>query len=127
MGYITLTVKKHNETKEYILFHADYLNEAWLAKVNDDDTTKIIKQFRCRKFEQCFHDAVHLISQLGEVTKISSSEIDELHISMFRYSLEKQPFGFPAFPEIANLKLVIAAQNLKNKFAGFIPKFTFAN
>jgi len=82
MGHINLSIRQDQQTKWYILSNADFLGEAWLAEVREDDTTKIIKQFQCRKFENCFIDLQRFIKKLGKVTRLSASEMKERDVKL---------------------------------------------
>jgi hypothetical protein len=82
MGHINLSIQQNQQTKWYILSNADFLGEAWLAEVRENDTTKIIKQFQCRKFENCFIELQRFIKKLGKVTRLSANEIKERDLQL---------------------------------------------
>ncbi len=85
MGYINLSIKVRGQVKPYILFSADYLNEAWLAEAFEDGTTHIVKQFKCRKFHRCFYDVYDYIeSNLGEVTELTGNDVEPRYETMLR-------------------------------------------
>ncbi|HEX9980828.1 MAG TPA: helix-loop-helix domain-containing protein [Flavobacterium sp.] len=104
MGYIKLTIERNHETLPFFFFHADYLHEAWLAKVYDDGKTKIIKQFKCRKLEDCFYELASFVVHLGEVKKMEASEIEEDKISLLRDAIDNA-YPEPPFPGMASLGL----------------------
>ena len=77
MGYIQLTINTDEETvKQYVIFHAEYLNETWLAELHENGTTKIIADFEDKKPEQCLEELAIFIDHLGPVAKMSSQDID---------------------------------------------------
>jgi hypothetical protein len=76
MGYTTLSLRKNNNVRKYILFYADYLNEAWLSEVMENDETKIIKQFKCKNYDD-LSNLVTFISKRGQVVNLASSETAE--------------------------------------------------
>jgi hypothetical protein len=76
MGYTTLSLRKNNNVRKYILFYADYLNEAWLSEVMENDETKIIKQFKCKNHDD-LSNLVAFISKRGKVVNLASSETAE--------------------------------------------------
>ena len=90
MGHIHLTIQKNKNTKNYILSNADYLEEAWLAEVNENNTTRIVKQFRCKKFENCFLELKHYVKQLGNVTILSGSDIKDQELKLLERLLIKE-------------------------------------
>jgi hypothetical protein len=72
MGYTTLSIKNNNTIGKYIIFYADYLNEAWLSEVMPDDTTKIVKQFICKN-ESDLDILCRYISRKGELINLTGS------------------------------------------------------
>ncbi|HLA55788.1 MAG TPA: hypothetical protein VK623_06790 [Flavobacterium sp.] len=72
MCYTKLSIKKNNKTRKYIIFYADYLNEAWLSEVVENDTTKIIKQFICKN-ENDLDILCRYISRKGELINLSGN------------------------------------------------------
>lgn len=77
MGFISLSVKKNNIVKPYIIVEADYLQEAWIAETFDDNKTRIIQQFKYKEFKNCFPELANCMVHLGEIVKITSDEIAE--------------------------------------------------
>ena len=73
MSHINLSIQQGQNKARYILSNADYMGEAWLAKVNEDNTTKIIRLFRCSQFRDCFRDLKMFVDRLGEVKQLSAS------------------------------------------------------
>ena len=88
MGYTILSIRKNNRVRKYILFYADYLNEAWLSEVLEDDTTKIVKQFRCKSTDD-LHELSANLSRMGEIVNLSSDQTIEQHLSILDMKLEK--------------------------------------
>jgi hypothetical protein len=72
MGFTTLSLRQKNAVKKYILFYADYLQEAWLSEVLHDDETRIVRQFTCRNQADLDHLASY-ISKKGELVNLASS------------------------------------------------------
>jgi len=95
MGYINLSIKRDGVTYTYVIFHAKYLNEAWLAEVQEDDTTKIVKQFKCRKFKNCFYDLARHINMLGQVEKLSATDIEPRFVKMLENILVNKSHHIP--------------------------------
>lgn len=87
MGHINLSIQQDQLTKWYILSSAEYLEEAWLAEVNENESTKIVKQFKCKKFKSCFRELRDFVAQLGEVKKISGSDIREQDMRQLEHLL----------------------------------------
>ena len=84
MGHIILKIRKGDTEKPYIVVDADYLQEAWVAEAYDNNKTKIIKQFHCKKFNNCFGDLKRCIRGLGEVTAISADGIQNNQIEQLK-------------------------------------------
>ncbi len=85
MGYINLSIKVRGQVRPYILFSAEYLNEAWLAEAYEDGTTHIVKQFKCSKFKRCFYDVYDYInSHLGEVVDLKANDVEDRYVTMLR-------------------------------------------
>ena len=91
MGYTTLSIRKNNRIGKYILFYADYLQEAWLSEVLDNDTTKIVRQFRCKDTLD-FELLTASLSNMGEIINLNSNETIAQHLSVLEMKLEK-PFA----------------------------------
>lgn len=91
MGYTTLSIRKNNRIRKYILFYADYLQEAWLSEVKDNDTTKIIRQFRCKDTID-FELLTASLTGMGEIINLNSDETIVQHLSVLEMKLEK-PFA----------------------------------
>jgi hypothetical protein len=77
MGHINLAIQQDQHKGWYILSDASYMGEAWLARVDENDSTKIIRQFRCKNFKDCFRDLKVFIDTLGEVKKMSAVGVKE--------------------------------------------------
>ena len=95
MGYTTLSIRKNNRIGKYILFYADYLQEAWLSEVLDNDTTKIVRQFRCKDTLD-FELLTASLSNMGEIINLNSNETIAQHLSVLEMKLEK-PFAYGAY------------------------------
>lgn len=87
MGHIHFSIQLNQETKWYIFSHAEYLQEAWLAEVNENDSTKIVKQFKCKKLQNCFRELKEFVGRLGVVKKITANEIQDYDLSQLEYLL----------------------------------------
>jgi len=96
MGYTTLSIRKNNTVKKYILFYADYLNEAWLSEVLENDTTRIIKQFKCKSLAD-LNDLADYISRSGEIINLTSNETAEVRLKILERQLKRKqiPLQFP--------------------------------
>jgi hypothetical protein len=88
MRYTTLTIRNHNYMRKFILFYADYLQEAWLSEVNKDDSTKIIKQFKCKDTDD-FQVLLTTLSRMGEIINLSSNQTVEQHLAVLEMKLEQ--------------------------------------
>jgi hypothetical protein len=104
MGYTTLSLEKNNNTRKYILFYADYLNEAWLSEVMEDDQTKIIKQFKCKNHDD-LASLVSFISKRGKVVNLTSSDTAEQVLKLVENRLVGE-FKSPSIIDKAILTLV---------------------
>jgi hypothetical protein len=102
MGYTILSLRKNNNVRKYILFYADYLNEAWLSEVMENDETKIIKQFKCKNYDD-LSNLVAFISKRGKVVNLASSETAEQVLKLVENRLMGQ-FENPSLLD----KLVLA-------------------
>ena len=91
MSHINLSIKRNNQIKPYIVVNAEYLNEAWLAEAYDDNSTKIIKQFKCTKFKNCFKELSDCMVHLGEIIDVSGTEIEERNVNRLRNILIHRP------------------------------------
>jgi len=127
MGYITLTISKGEITQDYILFHAEYLNESWLAEVNQDESTTILRQFKCKKFENCFDEAVSVILHLGEVKKISVNEVDEHYGELLQKAIRIRSHAIPSSDNLAVFNMAFTKQNLWNWLSQSLPGIHLAN
>jgi len=74
MGHINLSIQQNAAIKTYMLSNAEYMGEAWLAEVKDDQSTKIIRQFKCKKFEDCFSELKLFLKGIGKVKKVTGTE-----------------------------------------------------
>lgn len=83
MSHINLSIKQGETTKPYIIVNAEYLQEAWLAERREDDSTKIIKQFKCKEFKNCFPELTDCIVHMGEIVQLTSSEVDTRSVNRF--------------------------------------------
>ncbi len=88
MGYTILKIRRNNKIRKYILFYADYLQEAWLSEVRDNETTKIVRQFRCKDTDD-LHQLSSDLSRMGEIINLASDETLEQHLSLLDLKLEK--------------------------------------
>ena len=86
MGFTTLSLRNKSAVKKYILFYADYLQEAWLSEVLDDDDTRIIRQFTCRNHADLDQLASY-ISKKGELVNLASSENAEPRLKLVENEL----------------------------------------
>jgi hypothetical protein len=89
MGYTSLSIRKNNSVRKYILFYADYLNEAWLSEVLENETTKIIKQFRCKSMNDLTL-LTQYISSKGEVVNLKSGEGNEQPLRIIETRLSQK-------------------------------------
>ena len=74
MEHINLSIQQNAAIRTYILSNAEYMGKAWLAEVNDDQSVKIITQFECKKFEDCFSELQQFLKGIGKVKKVSGTE-----------------------------------------------------
>lgn len=95
MGHINLSIKRDNEIKPYNIVSAEYINEAWIAETFEDNTTKIIKQFKCGKFKNCFPELAACMVHLGEVVELSSDDIEQRNVNRLRNILNHKYFDIP--------------------------------
>lgn len=80
MNYLRIAVDAKSTNRKFILFYADYLQEAWLSEVFDNDTTKIIKQFRCKDTNDV-HKVAAYISRSGTIVNLLNESTENcLHI-----------------------------------------------
>ena len=84
MGHLTLKIRNNNTEKPYIVVDADYLHEVWVAEAFDENKTKIIKQFKCDNFRNCFKDLKSYIRGLGEVTDITADGIQDSQVEQLK-------------------------------------------
>jgi hypothetical protein len=110
-----------------MLFHADYLNESWLAQVNQDDTTTILRQFKCKKFENCFHEVVAVLPHLGKVNKISLNEVDESHGLVLQKAIEQKSHSIPSSSDIATFNRASTKQNIWSWLSHSFPAIHLAH
>jgi hypothetical protein len=88
MNYTTLSIRKNNRIRKYILFYADFLQEAWLSEVKENDTTKIVRQFKCKNTDD-LQDLTADLSRMGEIVNLTSDETIEQHLAVLDMKLEK--------------------------------------
>lgn len=127
MGYITFTISNRETIAEYILFHADYLNESWLAEVNSDGSTKILRQFKCKNFENCFSEAVAVIVLLGTVSKISVTDLDENYGYILQNEIIAKSNIIPSSPTVAAFNVSWTRQSIMTWISNTLPRINIAN
>ena len=76
MNYLRIAINANSTDRKFILFYADYLQEAWLSEVLENDTTKILKQFRC-KTENDVAKVAAYISKSGTVINLSTESTQD--------------------------------------------------
>jgi hypothetical protein len=81
MGHINLQIRQNMMIKGYILSSAEYLEEAWLAEVHENGNTRIVRQFKCKEFRNCFEELKQFVNRLGEVKKLSCNGIKEQDVT----------------------------------------------
>lgn len=69
MNYLRIAINANSKNRKFILFYADYLQEAWLSEVFENDRTKILKQFRCKNNADVEKVAAY-ISKSGKVVNL---------------------------------------------------------
>ena len=75
MNYLRIAINANSKDRKFILFYADYLQEAWLSEVLENDTTKILKQFRCKNDKDVDKVAAY-ISKSGSVINLSTESTE---------------------------------------------------
>ena len=120
MSYITIKIRKQDQERDYLLFYAEYLNEAWLAIINHDDTTKIIRQFKCKEFEDCFDEAAELINRLGAVVKLTANEAGEMYLTKLQNAIYDKKNSCTPFHN-GSLNMAATTQHLRNWLAHSFP------
>ena len=89
MAHIHLKIQQDQNTKWYILSNAEYLGEAWLAEVYENDTTRIVKQFQCSKFQNCFRELHQVVRKIGKVTQVSGNDVNDSDLTLLKNILMK--------------------------------------
>lgn len=115
MNYLRIAVNANSKDRKFILFYADYLQEAWLSEVLENDTTKILKQFRCKNTNDLTKVAAY-ISKSGTVINLSN-ESTENCLKILEQKLNN-PETSPAFSfnKIAQTYHTIIGSLLKPTF-----------
>jgi hypothetical protein len=112
MGYTILSIRRNNSIRKYILFYADYLQEAWLSEVKDNETTKIVRQFKCKDTDD-FEELSANLARMGEIVNLASNETIEQHLAVLDMKLEKP----------RSSKLVESVVALRDKLVNTISSF----
>ena len=86
MGYISIFVNKNNSKRKYILFYAEYLQEAWLSEVMENDATRIVKQFRCRNIGDVEKVATYL-SKSGHILNLAANDTTDKSLMKLEHKL----------------------------------------
>lgn len=86
MGYISIFVNKNNSNRKYILFYAEYLQEAWLSEVLENDTTRIVKQFRCKNVGDVEKVATYL-SKSGHILNLAVNDATDKRLMKLEHKL----------------------------------------
>jgi len=86
MGFTTLSLRQKNTVKKYILFYADFLQEAWLSEVLGDDQTRIVRQFTCRN-QADLDSLASYISRKGELLNLASNDNAEPRLKIVEREL----------------------------------------
>jgi hypothetical protein len=105
MGYITLTMQQGQRIMPYIIFRAECLGEAWISEANDDGTTTILKQFKCKKFRKCFYELGWFIDGLGTLIALQGNDIKERDVEMLREILISKSYRQPKKVKVFNIGL----------------------
>ena len=101
MSYISLSIKKNNSNKKYILFYAEYLNEAWLSEVLPNDATRIVKQFSCKNIADVQKVAAFL-SKSGEVLNLAANDSADKKLMVLQQKLTRNKLVFPTWTQCCN-------------------------
>lgn len=99
MGYTRLSIQKNDKIRKYILFYADYLNEAWLSEVIENDTSKIIKQFKCKNLGD-LDELASYISKRGQIINLASNETAEDYLRILETKLANKPAVLSIIPDL---------------------------
>lgn len=75
MSYLRISINTDLKKRKFILFYADYLQEAWLSEAFENDTTKILKQFRCKNTSD-IEKVADYISKSGKVTHLKNESTE---------------------------------------------------
>jgi hypothetical protein len=86
MGYISIFINKNNNNRKYILFYAEYLQEAWLSEVLENDTTRILKQFRCKNVGDVEKVASYL-SKSGNILNLAANDTSDKRLMKLEHKL----------------------------------------
>ncbi len=82
MGQINLAIQQGEHKGWYVLSDASYMGEAWLARIDEFDSTKIIRQFRCKQFRDCFRELKIFVDTLGDVKKMSATGVAPADVAL---------------------------------------------
>lgn len=100
MGYITFNIIQDDQPRDFILFHAEYINEAWVAEVREDNSTRILREWECRNLLQCIDEIVLCIDHLGEVVKMIPSDIDPVAFKILEDRLMHESMNTKDLPKL---------------------------
>ncbi len=87
MNYITIKIKNEDTITDYLLFHADYLNEAWIAEVKEDESIRIVREFTCHDVMNCLDEIARCTDYLGTVTQIIGNDFEPAVVQALREKL----------------------------------------
>ena len=73
MDYITINLE--GSVKTYILFHAAFIREAWIAEVLPDGSNRIMRQFECHDLRDRQNEMAECLARLGAISQIAFSGI----------------------------------------------------
>lgn len=94
MNYLRIAVDANSKNRKFILFYADYLQEAWLSEVFENDTTKILKQFRCKSTRDVEKVAAYIAKSGKIVNLLNESAENSLKILEHRLNNPDTPSKF---------------------------------
>lgn len=107
MSYITIRVRNEGRLTDYLLFHADYINEAWLAEVREDETTRIVREFACHDLMNCIDEIVLCADHLGRVTDVFGNDSEPAVVQALR---EKLLYPEPDTAAVIRMPLSLSLQ-----------------
>jgi len=92
MGQINLTIQQGQQFKTYMLSYSANLERASLTEIHNGAIIPI-KEFNCKRFQDCFCKLKRSLTPLGEVTQLSATGVTAHNVVLLNDMLIEKSDG----------------------------------